>query len=200
MDVMVKAKNVTRWLIQAYGTETIKKGLWNSEYVSGRWGQPDSTASDCVYPCLVDHAAGGSILELGCGACPTAVELPFDAYSSFVGVDISDVAVEEAIRRSAASGRASKNRFEASDIVSYLPKNRFNVILFRDSIYYLPPGKIKSTLSRYANYLTKDGVFIARGHSEIPKLAAALEIVEGNFTVLERHKQINPPAIVVVFR
>lgn len=200
MDVMVKAKNVTRWLIQAYGTETIKKGLWNSEYASGRWDRADSTANDCVYPCLAEHAAGGAILELGCGACPTAVELPFDAYSNFVGVDISDVAVEEAIRRSAVSGRAFKNRFERSDIVSYAPKDRFKVILFRDSIYYLPPGKIKSTLSRYANYLTKDGVFIARGHTGIPKLAAALEIVEENFTVLKRHKQADPPAIVVVFR
>lgn len=200
MDVVVKAKNVTRWLIQAYGTETIKKGLWNSEYASGRWGLADSTANDCVYPCLIEYAACGSILELGCGTCSTAVELPFDAYSRFVGVDISNVAVEEAVRRSAESGRAFKNRFESSDIVSYVPKDRFNVILFRDSIYYLPPGKIKSTLGRYANHLTKDGVFIARGHSEIPKLAAALEIVEGNFKVLERHKQTTPPAIVVVFR
>lgn len=200
MHVMVKARNVTRWLMQAYGTETIKQGLWNSEYESGRWDQVGSTVDDCLYPCLGEHIAQGAILELGCGTCPTAVELPLNAYSNFVGVDISDVAIQSAVRRSVDCGREYKNRFERSDLVSYVPRGRYKVILFRDSIYYLPPGRIKATLERYAKYLSDDGVFVARGHSGIPKLAAALEIVEENFTVLKRYRQAAPPAVVIVFR
>jgi SAM-dependent methyltransferase len=199
MQVTRKLRNLSRALLQRYGTKTIKTYLWNSEFSRGRWACLDSTPGDCIYSVLEKYAGNGSILDLGCGSGSTGNELA-PTYAHYTGVDISDVALETARKRSADNRRGEKNRYVHSDIVDYVPAQSFDVILFRDSIYYVERGRIKSMLDRYARYLNPDGVFIVRLAGVLEQSRRLLDIIEGSFEVVQCQLFDEPAAVVVVFR
>src|SRR5262249_3854453 len=60
------------------------------------------------------------------------------------------------------NGRSSKNRYIDADIYTYPPERTYDVIVFGDSLYYVPQHKIPAMLDRYSNTLKRGGVFIAR--------------------------------------
>ena len=193
-------RNTLRGLLQAYGPEHIKRRLWNSEFSGGRWNCLDETSGDCVYPYVETYANHGSILDLGCGSGSTGNELAAGACRQYMGVDISEVAIEKARRRTEENRRADSHRYESADIFSYVPSQTFDVILFRDSIYYVPHGKIVRMLERYALYLRPGGVFIIRMSNGTGKYQAIVESLETRFDVVEKHVSDRPPAIVLIFR
>jgi len=195
-----RLQNAVRGVLQAYGTTYVKKFLWNSEFSRGRWDCLDATPGDCVYPCLEKYANSGSILDLGCGSGSTGNELSSTAYHRLVGVDISDVAVEKSRRRTEENRREDKNHYICSDVFNYVPTGQFDVILFRDSIYYVPHGKIIAMLRRYSKHLKEGGVFIVRMWNGSDKYVKIVDAIESNFTVVEKHVFDQPDAVVMVFR
>jgi SAM-dependent methyltransferase len=195
-----RLRNVVRARLQSYGTKGVKRYVWNLEFSRGRWDCLDSTTGDCVYPYLEKYARQGSILDLGCGSGSTANELASTAYQYYTGVDISDVAIAKARRRTEDSGRAGKTEYAHSDIVDYVPTKSFDVILFRDSIYYVEPRVMKRMLDRYADYLSPGGVFIVRIAGRPDKFRRVLETIEDNFDLVDRRLHGEPEAVIVVFR
>ena len=195
-----RVRNVVRARLQSYGTKAIKRSLWNREFAGGRWDCLESTPGDYVYAFVEKYASQGSILDLGCGSGSTGTELDVQAYQHYTGVDISDVAIDKARRRSEGSGRGDRNRYVQSDIVEYVPSQSFDVILFRDSIYYVAPRAIHSMLDRYASYLTPRGVFIVRIAGRPDRFRHELDVIDGKFDVVERRLYDDPEAIVTVFR
>ena len=200
MYLVRKARNVLRAVLQAYGTENAKRSLWNKEFAGGRWDCLDNTPSDCVYPHVEKYANNGGVLDLGCGSGSTGNELDAATYRYYQGVDISDAAIEKAQRRSEVNGRTDRNTYCQSDIFSYVPNQRFDVILFRDSIYYIPRAKVKVMLHRYAKYLTAGGVFIVRMANGHDTYQAFVDTIDSNFDVVEKHLSYQPDAVVIVFR
>ena len=199
MNLATKVSNVLRRARQSWGSAEMKRSLWNREFAGGRWDFIDETAGDEVYPFVQEYARGGAILDLGCGSGNTGCELPLSAYDTYLGVDISDVALDKARRRSVECSREKKNRYVQADIVSYQPSSRFDVVLFRESIYYVPKGRIVRMLERYAGSLTDRGVFIVRWHD--PEGGAAiLELLKGGFEVVESYTGPGPGPFIVVFR
>ena len=194
-----------RGALASYGPSTIKKTLWDREYSSGKWSFNDNTADDCLYPYLEEYARNGSILDLGCGSGNTANELAPSTYGSYVGVDISDTALENARSRSKAEGRAQKNRFLQGDFLKYVPEQRFDVILFRESLYHVPLGSVKATLDRYSKHLEEGGVFVVRiatrqNGKDKSRPMAMLRVIENGFDILKRGQYGELGATVVVFR
>jgi len=194
-----RARGALRALLQAYGTGHVKKRLWDVEFSKGRWDCLDRTPGDCVYPYLERYAKHGRILDLGCGSGSTGNELDASAYASYVGVDISGVAIARAQQRSEDNRRADKNRYQQSDIFSYVPDQSFDVILFRDSIYYIPRRHIRAMLRRYAQYLRDGGVFIVR-MADGAKYRDIVETIADHFAVIETHVADDPRAVVLIFR
>ncbi len=162
MNPLTKARNVWRGLVQSWGTSAMKRALWNKEFAAGRWRFIEHTADDPIYSLLEKYCGGGCLLDLGCGTGNTGCELRADAYVSYTGVDISDVALQTARERSRQLGRADKNRFCQADIAEFNPDTEYDVILFRESIYYIPRVKLLPLLERYAQWLKPRGVFIVR--------------------------------------
>lgn len=199
MNVVRKVRNVLRGLVQRYGPAKLKQYLWNHEFATGHWMCLENTAGDYIYPHLEKWARQGSILDLGCGPGNTGNELKDSAYRSYIGVDISDVAVEKARARSGENNRSAKNSYFQSDIYSYVPPKQFDVVLFGDSLYYIPPPKIAGMLDRYAAYISKDGVFMARMYDMRGKFKIIIDIIEENFEVLEKHVY-DSQVCVIVFR
>ena len=200
MYLAQQVRNKLRALLQAYGTKRIKSYLWNAEFSKGRWDCLNGTPEDCLYPYLEKYANRGSILDLGCGSGSTGNELAATTYREYTGVDISDVAIEKARTRTEDDGRTDKNRYIQSDIFSYEPSLRFDVILFRDSIYYVPRAKITGMLDRYSKFLKQGGVFIVRMWSGSGKYKAIVETIETNFEVVEKRISDQSETMVIVFR
>lgn len=200
MYITEKTRNVMRRLLQDYGTSRMKRSLWNAEFLGGRWDCLDTTPGDCVYPYVAKYAFNGSVLDLGCGSGSTANELALTSYRDYTGIDISDVAIDKAKRRTESNGRADRSRFVQGDFFSYVPTVRYKVILFRDSIYYVPCGKVKVMLARYAKHLEEDGVFVIRLWAGGDKDRPIVEIIESNFEVVEKYLSDEPKQAVVVFR
>lgn len=193
------ARSALRALLQAYGPEIVKRRLWDVEFSKGRWDCLDRTSDDCVYPYLERYANNGSILDLGCGSGSTGNELDTAAYERYVGVDISDVALAKAQQRTEENRRTDRNRYCQSDIFSYVPSQQFDVILFRDSIYYVPRRQLTAMLQRYAEYLKEGAVFIVR-MADGDKYLDIVETIETHFAVVEKHRADDPRAVVLIFR
>ena len=200
MYLAQKIRNVSRGLIQRYGPESMKRVLWNSEFAGGRWSCLDDTSGDCVYPYVEKYARNGSVLDLGCGSGNTGVELNVAAYQQYVGVDISDAAIDQAKRRNEADQRADKNSYFQSDILSYVPTQQYDVVLLREVIYYIAPSKVKNMLERYANFLRPKGVFIVRTAETIGNAKPMMDIIENDFEVVEKYQSGRTGTAVIVFR
>jgi SAM-dependent methyltransferase len=192
--------------LKSYGPSKIKEVLWDKEYSGNKWNFAYDTVGDCVYNHLEKYVAGGSILDLGCGTGNTATELAANKYQTYVGVDISEVCLSKAAKRTQETGRADKNQFVRGDFLSYIPNQLFDVILFRESMYHVPLGKIKPTLDRYSKYLKEGGVFIVRmgtlgsdGKTK-SRPTAMINVIETESDVLEKRRYEECEATVIVFR
>ena len=162
MHFAQRSQLIFRGLMKRHGPASTKKALWDEEFSGGHWDFIDNTLGDCIYPHLERHARNGSILDLGCGPGNTANELAADKYRAYLGVDISETALIKARKRSQENGRGERNHFDQGDFMSYSPPKKFDVILFRESMYHVPVTKAKGMLNRYSKYLNDGGVFIVR--------------------------------------
>lgn len=183
-----------RGLLKRYGPSTLKMKLWDQEFASDHWDFIDDTASDCVYPVLARYTKGGNVLDLGCGPGNTANEMAESSYASYVGVDISDVALEKARKRTERDGRTAKNSFVCSDFLSFQTAQTFDVILFRESMYHVPLNKVRPILTHFSNQLKPGGVFVVRMNTSDRKggqntrLTNIFEIIESEYTMVEKNQ------------
>src|SRR5690349_20992009 len=136
--MLAKLRSMFRGFKQKWGSASAKRRLWNREYAVCPWRQEEEAADVVLCEMLGRHAHKGSILDLGCGAGNTVCELSDDAYERYTGVDVSDVALEKAAARSRANGAGARTEFLQSDILGFQPRTAFDVILFRESVYYVP--------------------------------------------------------------
>jgi hypothetical protein len=97
------------------------------------------------------------------------------------------------------------NSFAQGDFLSYVPPQKFDVILFREAMYHVPLGKVKLILDRFSEYLADDGVFIVRlyvlenGKTK-SRPSAMIGIMENEFDVVEKGFYQDSGATVIVFR
>lgn len=195
-----RVKDRFRDLLQTHGSSKTKQRLWDEEFSNGRWDILDTTTDDCVYERIERWAKGGSILDLGCGSGNTANELEIGAFREYIGVDISESALSKARARTEGNGRASKCQFLQGDVVKYVPTQKANVILFRESIYYIKRPQVKAVLTRYAQWLDEGGVFIVRIWNGHGKLKGYTELIEDHFHVLDEYRHQESGTVILVFR
>ena len=209
MNIAKRSKDIATSLIKKYGPSKIKKVLWDKEFSSTKWDFMDDTSADCVYPHLERYLRGGSILDLGCGPGNTANELSDSAYGTYVGLDISQAALDKGIERTKANGRQRKNNFAQGDFLGYKPTQKFDVILFRESLYHVPFGQVKAILDKYAQYLNDGGVFIVRLYAAAietgktkSRVTAKMDLIRTGFDVVEEAEYENIPGkpTVLIFR
>lgn len=199
---MKKLSNIWRAVKQKWAPSGIKQDLWDREYESGRWKHCEVTPDAYIYRFVEQYCRNGSILDLGCGSGNTGNEIEINKYQDYTGVDISAVALRKAENRSQECGRAAKNSYIECDIESYAPNKKHDVILFRESIYYIPYSKITSTLDNYRRHLSEDsGVFIVNASASGSKsFLKILSLLETNYVIVEKYEPPDLDAYVLVFR
>lgn len=191
-------KAVNARILKKWGSSARKKAIWDEEFSSGQWDYLECTADDPIYHWLEKYSNNGSILDLGCGSSNTGNELDVSKYCSYTGVDISEKAIQRAVVRSMNNDRRDKNEYFCEDMSSYIPRMCYDVILFRESLFYIPRSQIKGVLGRYADYLKETGVFIVR-MCDRNKYDSIVRLIEKNHQVLDSVRLGNAD-ILLVFR
>jgi 2-polyprenyl-3-methyl-5-hydroxy-6-metoxy-1,4-benzoquinol methylase len=134
---------------------------WDEEYRSNMWDYLSDITEyarySVVYGYIRKFIGDEGILDMGCGAGILYDMLLDVEQLKYTGVDLS----EEAIK--IASSKTSRNLFQRADINHYVPHKRYNVIVFNESLQYVPNTPDK--LLEYARYLTLDGVIISSLYS-----------------------------------
>jgi 2-polyprenyl-3-methyl-5-hydroxy-6-metoxy-1,4-benzoquinol methylase len=189
----VRIRAIKRW-----GSLAAKRSLWDEEFGSGQWNYLESTSDDPIYPILEKYARSGAILDMGCGSGNTANELDYAKFGSYTGTDLSDVAIRKALERTRKNGREAKTEFKCAPIEDFHPEKAYDVILFRESIFYIPVRKIKAVLDRYTSHLKAEGVFIVR-MCDREKYAAIVELISEHFGVVEQKAIKGAKDIIIVF-
>jgi trans-aconitate methyltransferase len=96
-----------------------------------------------------------------------------------LGVDLS----KEAIAR-ANLGSSDKIRFEHGDMLRFKTDQKFNVILFSESLYYLKPWQRQPMLRRSTSMLRSRGHIIVT-ISQPSRFAGVLQMIRRDFSIIE---------------
>jgi SAM-dependent methyltransferase len=182
---------MTRGILQRHAPGPLKRVIWDLEFRAGRWTCLDRPAGECSHPEVEHYAAGGHVLDLGCGPGSTGNELAPGTYASYTGVDISAVAVHRAQARAREAGREATNAYTQGDVITYVPSRTYDVIHFGDSIYYLPLVQIPAVLRRYAAYLTPTGHFIVQLSDQSGRYASMADLISSHLEVVHRSRIAN---------
>lgn len=124
----------------------------------GNWDSLDSIGE--VAPCAVIAGyvhylfASPTILDVGCGRGRLLKLLNTTSLNSYLGIDLS----VEAIRQ-AGSLAIEKAAFEVANLEEWNPTERFDAIIFTDSLCYAQEHPA-NVLLRYAQALNEGGAFI----------------------------------------
>lgn len=150
-------------------------GYWTKAYAEGYAellaSEREKARYCCISHCIMTTPPHNSVLDLGCGAGLLSDYLSIGRYT---GVDIAENAICEAAMH-------RKGSFICASAESYVPDSAYDVIVFNESLYYLPNPK--SVLWRYQTYLSDQGYFIVSlfqppfGHRSYDVLKGLTEVV-----------------------
>jgi 2-polyprenyl-3-methyl-5-hydroxy-6-metoxy-1,4-benzoquinol methylase len=136
----------------------IPKETWEADYLSGHWNYLESLRELPRYSVIAGYCHhlknGGSILDVGCGEGVLLERLDRSRFSEYVGIDISDVAIQRACRMA-----DERTRFICADVEAFNPPGLFDVIVLNECLYYFADPV--SVLRRYEQALKKDGIIVA---------------------------------------
>lgn len=150
----------------------LKRLSWNDQFEAGVW-RP-SPRSPNTLSRVQQLCAGGKLIEFGCGEGDLPHLLPRDSFSEYTGFDISDVAVERATRRAAASGITACH-FQQVDMAEWPGSHSVSLILAEECLYYLSPVQAELFLSTCSSSLASVGSILVIVHSA-RKHATTLEV------------------------
>ena len=125
-------------------------------YASGGWSYQRDIVETHRYSIIngwIDYyfpSANRKVLDVGCGEGILQKRM---TYSKYVGVDLND----EAIRL--AQSRVNENtEFICAPAQEYEPNDQFDVIVFNESLYYIPDPI--AVVEKYRAHLSTDGILI----------------------------------------
>jgi len=181
------------YLFTRFGTSPLRRRSFDEYYKSGRWDCLDVDHSEEMVRLVEKYARGGRILDMGCGTGILASRLADDSYEYYRGIDASSEAIDRARKRA-----SKKIGFEVGDIQNYRCDESFDVIVFEDSLYYVPFFR-RRLLKRYARRLRPDGVFVVTvAHPE--RFARMIRMIRRNFEMLEDRVSPKGKRAYLVFR
>jgi SAM-dependent methyltransferase len=136
------------------GNVPIPAAAWEEQYRAGEWSYRGKLEELPRYGVIAAYLAalcpGGAVLDVGCGEGLLRERLGGAAGSRFVGVDVAPAAI------AAAAARADPGAtFLVADAESWTPGERFDAVVFNDSLYYFRDPL--ATVERYRACLEPPG-------------------------------------------
>lgn len=176
-----------------YAGSALRRCAFDQYYRSGRWDYLDKDHSLEVVKVVEKYAIKGRILDMGCGTGILASMLNSDSFEYYLGVDASQEAISLAQKR-----KDVKINFEVSDIQSYQCKAKFDVIIFEESLYYVPFFH-RRLLNRFAQSLYPGGLFIVTV-ADPARFAGMIRMIRKNYHIIEDRNFLNSKRLLLVFR
>lgn len=141
-----------RWIDRRFGTgHPVSSAQWDSEYQKGYWDKLTDIEEMGHYAIIAAYiqrfTSAPKILDIGCGEGVLLNYLSKDIYSEYLGIDLSQTAIDKATIK-----QDSKTRFQICDISTFTSKSNFDVIILNEVLYYLSnPVKVMSQLNDSMN-------------------------------------------------
>jgi 2-polyprenyl-3-methyl-5-hydroxy-6-metoxy-1,4-benzoquinol methylase len=182
---------VNKWeTAQGFGDSPKEKSVWDAEYGDGRWTYIGELYENSRYWTLIGYMdafkGGGEYLDVGCGDGLLFKRFKSLGYQRYVGIDISDVAIEKLRRHN-----DDRTSFAQADGNIHEPAGRFDVIVFNESLYYLRDPI--QTLDRYAQSLKPGGCILVSTYTTSRRSLAVLREAKRVFEVVNEAKTIQGP-------
>jgi 2-polyprenyl-6-hydroxyphenyl methylase/3-demethylubiquinone-9 3-methyltransferase len=176
-----------RGIVKRWGPSSLKQAVWDVEFRRGHHLHDLARhGRSAICDTVERYANGGDVLDLGCSDGHIGFRLDPGKYRGYTGVDISEIAIKEARAHSAAlpGAYAARPEFHVADIAKYEPSRPYDVILFKDSLYYIPKTPLLKILMRLRPSLKPAGVFIVE-MDNIARHSWIRDLVRRNFTMVE---------------
>jgi 2-polyprenyl-3-methyl-5-hydroxy-6-metoxy-1,4-benzoquinol methylase len=131
--------------------------LWQKQYAAGEWERLKQLDELAHYSVIVGYLSflkpGGAFLDVGCGEGILQARLGPGAYSRYVGIDLSETAIQRASARS-----DEKTLFVRCEADAFASGEKFDAVIFNEVLYYCddPLG----TLRHLRGNLRDDGVYV----------------------------------------
>jgi 2-polyprenyl-6-hydroxyphenyl methylase/3-demethylubiquinone-9 3-methyltransferase len=142
---------------QAIGTD---RELWDTRFAEGAWdrlhGIDELARYSIIAGCIQFLTRRGRVLDVGCGEGVLSERLCSNAYATYLGIDLSVVAIGKANQTKDAQD--SRREFLVADLESFTVDGKFDAIVFNECLYYLPAPA--ETLRRYEGFLAENGAMI----------------------------------------
>lgn len=139
-----------------YG-RAVPQETWDRQYREGAWEFLGSIGELAHYMVIAGYVhylfKSPTILDLGCGQGRLLEYLAAFPFKSYLGIDLSSEAIQQADLR-----RRKNARFRVADFDTWTPPQRSSVIVFCESLNYATHPV--SALLRYAGALEENGAII----------------------------------------
>ena len=152
---MVELRAIGWRLANRLGPSGLRAWSQNDQYRRGRWRHLGHDRRPVVAELVADLAANGAVVELGCGEGHLVRSIDPGCYRSYLGLDISAVAVAAAERH--PPPRCS---FEVGDIGQWPGAEGIQLIVAEESLYYLRSRARRALLERCRTSLAQSGAML----------------------------------------
>jgi 2-polyprenyl-3-methyl-5-hydroxy-6-metoxy-1,4-benzoquinol methylase len=189
---LLAAKGI-HYFVTRFGPAWLRGLAFDEKYQRGDWNFKGESSNEL--PSVVQkYLRGGDLLILGCGGASILDSFEPAAFSSVLGLDLST----EAVRL--ASRFARENiLFQVGDMVGFQCPRDYDVILFSESLYYVPSSRQEEVLRRLAGNLKAEGALVVT-LAQARRYHAIIELIRRCFQVVEDRKFSNSERHLIVFR
>jgi 2-polyprenyl-3-methyl-5-hydroxy-6-metoxy-1,4-benzoquinol methylase len=179
------------FIASRFGGAGLRAAAFDQKFRNGAWNFDVDVEVGLL---LERYGRNGTVLIMGCGAAAGLGEVDAKTFSSVLGVDISTEALQRASRHSAPN-----IKFQQCDMLKFKSSELYDLVVFSESLYYVPRFRRKSFLKKHSESLKPSGCFVVTV-AQPQKFISILRMIRRNFRVVEDRGFEGSNRHLIVFR
>ena len=140
------------------------RASWNDQYLRGKWNCDRRSANTIAR--VVNLCRGGRLIEFGCGSGDLPHVLPAGTFSTYLGIDISDVAIAKA-KQLAHERQLKACEFSQMDMTRWPGDAGVSLVLVEECLYYLDEKAQEAFLLGCCRSLAEEGRILVVVHDGV---------------------------------
>jgi SAM-dependent methyltransferase len=169
-------------LYHGRGDAPVPREIWEAQYRSGQWSFLRELDQMTRYSVIAGYVQtlkrDGHFLDVGCGEGLLLERLCGTAYSKFVGIDISETAIERAQEK-----HYPRSLFACVDAREFVAAENFDAIIFNEVLYYFPDPLGMSR--KYCDWLKPGGLLITSLYGRSDRARAIARLLKKTYRSID---------------